>query len=172
MAKSKSTKQQFLTDLSGKLKSAKLVVIADYTGLKVAESEELRRNCDKENVEFLAAKKTLLKIALKEQGIDIETKDLAGSLGLAISVVDEAAPAKIIKDFAKKRQAVAFRAGILEGKLISMEILKQLADLPSKIELLAKTVATIKAPITGLVNVLVGNLRGLVNVLNAVKNNK
>ncbi|MFH0780249.1 MAG: 50S ribosomal protein L10 [Parcubacteria group bacterium] len=172
MAKSKSTKQQFLTDLSGKLKSAKSAVIADYTGLKVSASEELRRNCGKENVEFLATKKTLLKIALKEQGIDIETKDLAGSLGLAISAIDEAAPAKIIKNFAKKHPAVAFRAGILDGKLISMETLKQLADLPSKIELLAKTVATIKAPITGFVNVLAGNLRGLINVLNAVKNNK
>lgn len=171
MAKSKLIKQQFLTDLSEKLKSAKSVVIADYSGLKVLESEELRRDCRKQNVEFVSAKKTLLKIALKEQGIEVDTKSMSGSLGVAISRQDEVAPAKAINNFAKTHNNVEFRAGLLDGRLISMETLNQLANLPTKLELLAKVVGAIKAPVAGLTNVLIGNLRGLINVLNAIKNN-
>lgn len=172
MPKTKQQKEQIISSLSEKLKGAKSVVMADFTGLSVVDTWELRDKCAAEDVELMAAKKTLLKIALQEQGLEMDAKSMPGSLTVAISHGDEVAPAKILKEFSKKHEQVVFRAGVLEGKLISVEMLNALANLPSKIELLAKAVGSIKAPISGFVNVLAGNLRGLVCVLNAIKNNK
>lgn len=172
MAKNKAQKKKIVQDLSEKIKDAKSVVIADFTGLKVADSEALRKKCKEQSVYFTATKKTLLNLALKEQGLDLDAGTLEGSLGVAVSQEDEVAAAKIVKEFAKDHEQVTFQAGMLEGTLISVEKLKQLADLPSKQELLAKVVGSLKAPISGFVNVLSGNLRGLINVLNAIKETK
>ncbi len=79
---------------------------------------------------------------------------------------------KLVKGFSKKHEDIEFQGGILEGQIIDIEELKKLADLPSREELLAKVVGSLNAPISGFVNVLAGNLRGLVNVLNAIKDNK
>jgi large subunit ribosomal protein L10 len=84
---------------------------------------------------------------------------------------DEVAPAKILVDFAKGKEMKIY-GGLLEGKFITAAKVKELAGLPSKLELIALTVRTIQAPISGFVNVLAGNLRGLVNVLKAVKESK
>ncbi|MFH0988203.1 MAG: 50S ribosomal protein L10 [Parcubacteria group bacterium] len=172
MPKTKQQKEKIISALTEKLRGAKSIVMADFTGLTVVDTWLLRDKCVAENVELMAAKKTLLKIALKGQGIEIDAKSLPGSMAVAISHGDEVTPARIIKDFAKTHEQLTFRAGILEGRLISAEALKALANLPSRLELLAKAVGSIKAPISGFVNVLSGNLRGLVRVLDAIKNTK
>ncbi len=173
MPKSKQLKEKVVTDLSNKIKGAKGVVIATHEGLTVVDSQTLRENCKAENVEFVAIKKTLLRRALQEAGIgEVDTKAMEGSLAVAISRDDEVAPARILKTFGKKHEQVAFCGGVLDGAVVTMEQVKFLADLPSKEELLAKVVGSMKAPISGFVNVLSGNLRGLVRVLTAIKDNK
>ncbi|MBT5337794.1 50S ribosomal protein L10 [Candidatus Falkowbacteria bacterium] len=173
MAKTKQQKQEAIDQIVAKIKDAKGLVIANHEGLTVNDSQVLREKCKEQNVEFVAVKKTLLKLALESAGIkDADTKSMTGGLAIAISGEDEVAPAKILKDFAKTHSQVVFCGGVLEGTLVSAEQVGKLADLPSKLELLAKVVGSIKAPVTGFVNVLSGNLRGLVNVLNAIKENK
>lgn len=173
MAKTKKQKQEMVQELTDKLKGAKSTVIFKLEGLPVEATTSLREKCKEENVEVLATKKTLLKLALEGQDIkDVDVKSFEGGLAVAISADDEVTPAKILKDFAKENEQLEFRAGVLEGKLISLETVQQLADLPSKQELLAKVVGSMKAPISGFVNVMQGNLRGLINVLNAIKESK
>ncbi len=173
MPKTKKLKEQIVSGLVDKIKQAKSVVIANQEGLTVNASQELRQKCREQNVEFIAVKKTLLDLALQEIGLnDSNVKSMLGSLAIAISIDDEVAPAKILKEFAKTHEQVAFTGGLLEGSLISLEEVTRLSELPSKLELYAKIVGSIKAPITGFVNVLAGNLRGLVNVLNAIKETK
>lgn len=169
MAKTRKQKEEALASLNAKLKGAKSVVFASYTGLKVVEMEELRKELRKQNITLDVAKKTLLKKALAEQNLkDIEIDAMDSGVAM-ISGADEVYPAKIVNDFAKKHEVVRFFGGIMENKFINIEQIKSLAALPSKDELLAKMVGSIKAPISGLANVLAGNIRGLMNVLKAIK---
>jgi large subunit ribosomal protein L10 len=173
MAKSKQQKEDAVKALQEIISNAKSAVIANHEGLTVNDSQLLREKCKEESVEFIAVKKTLLKLALEASGVnDADVKSMEGSLAIAISQEDEVAPAKILKEFSKTHEQVSFQGGVLEGSLISIEELTKLANLPSKQELLAKVVGSMKSPITGFVNVLSGNLRGLVCVLNAIKENK
>mgnify|MGYP001296096312 CR=1 FL=1 len=172
MPKSRQQKEELVVKVSEKFKGGKSAIFANYCGLNANDTEALRRQLRLEGVDFIALKKTLLTRVLKDNGIEnFDAKELEGSLGIAISK-DEVTGAKILKDFAKTHDKVTFLGGVLEGKLLQVSEVKALASLPSKQELLAKLVGTLNAPISGFVNVLSGNLRGLVNVLNAVKNNK
>lgn len=172
MAKSKQVKVAALTDLNTHLRTAKSVVFANFQGLKVKDTEELRKKCRAENVYFVATKKTLLKKALDEAGLSVDVKTFAGGVAAIFGLSDEVAPAQVTAEFAKTHDVVSIFGGILEGSFIDGAKVNALAKLPSKHQLLGQLVGTLNAPVSGFVNVLAGNLRGLVNVLNAVKEAK
>jgi large subunit ribosomal protein L10 len=173
MAKTKQQKEEIIKTLIERIQNAKLAVVTDLEGLTVNDSQELRSKCKENDVELISAKKTLIQKALEESKIEgLDIKALEGSLSIVTSQSDEVTPAKLIKDFSKDHETVAFRVGVLEGKIVDEATLQQLASLPSKEELLTKLVGSLNAPISGFVNVLAGNIRNLVNVLNAIKDNK
>ena len=172
MAKTRQEKEQTIKTLAESIKSAKSTVLANFQGLKVVESEELRGICRKANVEYLASKKTLLKRALAEAGFDINTQEFEGGIAVVLGQEDEVAPAQIIANFAKSHDTVKIFGGVLEGKFIDEAKVTELSKLPSKLELYSKLVGTINAPVSGFVNVLSCNLRGLLNALNAIKEAK
>lgn len=169
MPKTKEQKEQLLAGLNDKLQSAKSAVLVDYKGLKVNETEELRQILREKQIEFNVVKNTLVKIALKKQGIEFDASIFDKPVAIAFTLTDEVAPAKEINLFAKKHEALEILAGILEHKMIDASAVRQLASLPSREELLAKMVGSIASPLSGMVNVLAGNIRGLVNVINAYK---
>ena len=105
-------------------------------------------------------------------GTIIDPRNIAGNFGTAIAFDDEVAPARVMMTFAKQHEALRMIAGVLEGKLLDREAVLALAKLPSKQELIGKAVGSIAAPLTGFVNVLAGNLRGLVYTLNAIRESK
>ena len=109
-----------------------------------------------------------MNLALKEAGLEIDMQKLEGQISMAISSQDEVAAAKIIAKVAKINENIKMVGGILGTKELSAEEVKALALIPSKQELLAKLVGTLNAPVSGFVNVLAGNLRGLVTVLGAI----
>lgn len=172
MAKTRQTKETAVQELVDGLKNAKSAVFANFQGLKVSESEELRQLCREQGVTYVASKKTLLKRALAELGHEVDTKTFEGGPAVMLGIEDEVTPAQIIAKFAKDHELVTIFGGTLEGKYIEPAMVNDLSKLPSKDELLAKMVGSLNAPVSGFVNVLAGNLRGLVNVLNAVKDAK
>lgn len=174
MPKTKIQKQTDLRSLEAKIKEAKSIVFASYNALGVKESEELRNQLRKEQGEMIVAKKTLLNRALKSAEIEgADAKNFDGQVAVLFSNTDEVAAAKLLKEFRKaNKDKVDFAGGILEGKFINKASVIALADLPSKHELLARLVGTINAPVSGFVNVLAGNLRGLLNVVTAIKDSK
>lgn len=173
MAKSRKQKELTLGDLTEQLGKAKSVVFADMKGLSVKDATELRNKARKENVGVLVAKKTLMRLAFKEAGYEgVDPVSLQGSIVMVTGFDDEVAPAKLAAEFAKDHEALKIVAGVLERKLVAAAEVLALSKLPSKQELIAKLVGSINAPLSGFVNVLAGNLRGLVNVLNAVKDQK
>lgn len=173
MPKTKQQKKVVLESLSEDIKKAKAVVFANFQGLTVSQSEDLRKKCRKEGVEVMVAKKTLLRKICESLGLnDVSPKTFEGGVATFTSEKDEIAPAKIVATFAKTNDKVTIYGGILENKFIAGDYVKNLAALPSKQELLGKLVGSINAPVSGFVNVLAGNLRSLVSVLNNIKEAK
>ncbi|MCX6808954.1 MAG: 50S ribosomal protein L10 [Candidatus Berkelbacteria bacterium] len=169
MAKTRELKSELIDSMNSKFDRAKSAVIVDYKGLKVKESEELRRLLRAKNVEFNVTKNTLVRIAMKKHGIEFDESIFKKPVAIAFAMGDEVAPAKEIDLFAKKHEALEILGGILENKMIDAAMVKKLASLPSKDQMRAQFVGTIAAPLSGFVNVMAGNLRGLVQVLNAYK---
>jgi large subunit ribosomal protein L10 len=172
MAKTRLIKEDEVKKIEESFTTASSVVFSSYDKLTVAKSQILRRALRAAGVSFLACKKTLLERVLKARKLEVNVDELKGSIALAFGTTDEVAPAKILADFAKTNEALKIQGGLLENKFINSSKVLELAALPSKMEMLAQTVRTIQAPISGFVNVLAGNLRGLVNALNAIKDSK
>jgi len=173
MSKLRSKKSVELASLTENFKKAKTAVFSVASGLTVADSQELRRKLKSQQVILQIGKKTLLKKALADNQLPAsELEELRGNVAVAFGLADEVAPAKVLAEFAKSHEKLQLKFGLLDGQIMTLEKVKQLAGLPGKTELLAKLVGTLSAPVSGLVNVLAGNLRGLANVLNAIKNSK
>ncbi len=174
MPKSKIQKQEILRNLTERIKKSKSIIFTGFNALGVKDNEALRSKLRAENGEYYVAKKTLLERALKEQGItNLETKTLDGKIAAVFSYGDEVASAKVVDIFRKdKEDKIFFLGGILDGNLLSKSEVESLAKLPSKQELYAKLVGSLNAPVSGFVNVLAGNLRGLVTVLKAIEEKK
>jgi len=177
MPKTREQKKVAIDELADKIVRAKSIIFTSYAGLDVPGIEQLRAKFREQGVEYKAGNKNLINIALDNAKIDHEdiTK-LEGSIAAAFSTEDEVSAAKVAKEFSKVNNNLGIRAGILkigeDWKYLSEAEVMNLANLPSREELLAKVVGSIKAPISGFVNVLAGNMRGLVNVLNAIKDTK
>ncbi|NUM25195.1 MAG: 50S ribosomal protein L10 [Candidatus Buchananbacteria bacterium] len=173
MAKTRQKKEKMVKDLADKVGKAKSLVFVSFDGLKVKEVEELRRTFRAENVDYLVAKKTLMNVAFKEAGVEgFDSKAFTKEVATVIGYDDEVAPARMVEKFSKDHEALKSIGGVLEGKFVSREKVVELSKLPSRDELLAKVVGSINAPVSGFVNVLAGNLRNFVYVLNAIKSSK
>lgn len=170
MAKTRQQKEEALQALKDSLARSKGTVFARYMGLTVEQIQELRSNLREQDSELFVAKKTLLKLMLEDAGLPKESiDDMDSGVAVVFGYEDEVAPAKIVAEFAKDHDIVEFYAGILEGEIIDTEKVNALSQLPSKQELLAKMVGSMKSPLSGLANVLGGNTRGLVQVLNQIR---
>ena len=168
-------KGEIFRTLKEKVGRAKSLVFVGYNALGVKDNEALRAQLKAENGEYYVPKKTLMNMALKENSIEANIKDLPGKVATIFAYDDEVAPAKVIGNFRKdkeKETKITFLGGILDGRLLSKEEVEALSKLPSKSELYAKMVGSLNAPISGFVNVLAGNLRSLVGVLKAIESKK
>lgn len=173
MPKTREQKEDEVKFLVERLKQARSVVFATYEKLPANKTVELRRLLREKGSGMRAAKKRLLKLALKQNDIDESVVDrFSGSVAAVFGYEDEAAPANVLVNFAKKNEGISVVGGILEHCFIEAQRVTALALLPSREELLATTVGTIKAPLSGLVNVLSGTMRTMVYVLNAIKEAK
>jgi len=97
---------------------------------------------------------------------------LPGQIAVAASEQDEVMPARLLKKFQKDNEALAILGGILEKKFVAEAKILELADLPTRDELIARVIGSIRAPLAGLVNVLQGGMRNFLNVLSAIKDQK
>jgi large subunit ribosomal protein L10 len=170
MALTKTQKTDVITEVSGLLGSSKLTVVAKYEGTGVKALQSLRRDARANGTTVKVVKNRLVIQALKDTETfkDTDTSALQGMLLYAFNSEDEVAPAQNLQAFAKLNPTLEFVGAITsEGQFMAAEDVKALASLPSKEQLRAMLVGTIAAPLSGFVNVLSGNVRGVLNVLNA-----
>ena len=158
--------------LMKQMTEAKGVVFTDFRGISVAQDTKLRRKLREAGVEYSVIKNSMASIAAKDAGIEGLDNYLKGPLSMASSTKDPVAPAKILSDFSRENRILDIKGGLLAGKPITAEEVKALAALPSREVLIARMLGGFQAPITGLVNVLQGNIRNLVYALEAVRKQK
>ena len=168
----RAKKEQVVAELHGKLQRASATILTDFRGLTVAEVTNLRDALAAEQVEYQVVKNTLMRLASKDTGAAVLEPVLKGTNAIAIGYGDPAVPAKIVKKFSKTNEKLKVKAGALGVRLLNVDQLSALAELPPREELLAKLLGTRKAVPTGLVTVLSGVPRAFVGVLAAIQRKK
>lgn len=147
-------KKQAVAQIVEALKSAQAGVLVDYRGLTVEQDTNLRNELRKGNVQYFVAKNTLIRFAAKEVGLDNLDEILHGPTALAVCADDPIAPAKILADFAKKNEKLELKSGFMDGKVMTLDEVKTLANTPSKETLIAKMMGSLNSPVSGLVRLL------------------
>ena len=154
-AKVLSEKQAIVADLTNKLQNAAAGVLVDYKGITVAEDTALRAELRKNNVEYAVVKNTLLRFAVNSCGMNELDGLLNGTTSLAICQDDPVAPARVINDFAKKIDGrFEIKGGFMDGKVMPLDEVLALANIPPLPVLQAQVLGTMLAPISGLACVL------------------
>ena len=173
MQQNKAQKEAVVKEVAQKAKDSKALVFANFKGVTVKDLISIRKELAKTGSSWQVMKKTLLTLALKDAGIDINARELEGQIGVAFSS-DEVSAAKVLAEFAKlnKDTQLKIEGGALGTKTLTPAEIKALAKLPSQDELRGQLVGTLQAPISGFVRVVAGNLRGLVQVLKAIEESK
>lgn len=146
--------KKVVADLVEVLKSAQAGVLVDYRGITVEQDTQLRNKLREAGVEYKVVKNTLTRFAANEVGYQELDSSLHGPTALAISSTDPVAPAKVLSDFAKDVEAIEIKAGFLDGKVISLDEIKTLANTPSRDVLIAKIMGSLNSPISKLVRTL------------------
>lgn len=162
-------KKQIVEEIKEKISNSQAVVLVDYRGLDVQEVTELRKKYKEAGVEYKVYKNTLMRFAFKDAGLEDFNEFLTGPNGIVFGIEDPVAPAKITSEFAKDHKKLEIKAGIVDGKIINLDEIKNLASLPSREVLIAQVLGGLNGPISGFANVLQGNIRNLVYALNAIR---
>ena len=156
---SRTEKEKVVADLGQMFEESSNIFVTDYLGLNVAQVTEFRKNLRNQNIKYVVAKNTLLRLAAKEKGYENLLEYMDGPTAVAFGMDDPTVPAKAIHEFSKKNGKPEVRVFYADGQLYFSEDLKGLADLPSRDELIARIVGSIGAPLSGLVGTLDGLLR-------------
>jgi len=171
--KKKSEKQQDLDQLKSELAKVSTVILTTFQGITVEEDTKLRRAVQAAGGKYKVVKNTLAELAGTGTPAANVLKDLKGTHSIAYTQTDPVALAKALTKIAKDVPAFQFKSGVVEGKVISIAEIKQLAEMPSKEELVSKIMFLLNAPaqrIASALNALPRNLA--VTVSEAVKANK
>lgn len=146
-AKVIQAKQEAVDVVAAKLRESATTVVADYRGLNVAQVTELRKQLREAGIEFQVLKNTLLRRATAAAELTELDEVLTGPTAIAFSGEDAVAPAKILNDFAKKNDALKLKGAVVEGRVVSAEEVKALAELPSREGLLSMLLSVLQAPV-------------------------
>ena len=147
-------KKPIIEEIQSSIKDAKSVVVVDYRGLTVEQDTRLRKTLRESNITYKVYKNTMINFAI--QGTEFEglAPYLEGPTAIAISTEDATAPARAICKFAKEAPKLEVKAGIVEGTAYDAAGITQIASVPSKEELLAKLLGSMKSPISNFARVI------------------
>ena len=161
-------KQKIVAEVAEKMKSAAGGVLVNYQGITVENDTKMRAEMRVAGVDYFVIKNTLLKRAANEAGFDELGSVLENMTAIAVCNDDPVAPARILCSYAEKIETFSIKAGFVDGRVINASEVDALSKLPSKEVLVSKVLGSLNSPISGLVNVLSGNISGLARVLKAL----
>src|SRR5580698_3027925 len=171
--KKKAEKVKQSEELKSQLATVSTVILSTFQGITVEQDTKLRRSVEAAGGHYLVVKNTVAERAGAGTPAEGLLKNLKGTNSIAYTKTDPVALAKILTKVAKDVPAFQFRAGWVEGRVISIQEIKQLADLPSKEELISKIMFMLNSPAQRLATVNGAVARNLAVVVSeAVKANK
>ncbi|MFN3134251.1 MAG: 50S ribosomal protein L10 [Candidatus Kryptonium sp.] len=162
-------KSKIVEEISEKIARSKGLVLADFTRMTVAEVNELRRELKSAGVDYKVVKNTLLKIAMQNVGgYDGLFKYLEGPTAVAFGYDDPITPVRLIKKVKGKIEKPSVKAIFIEGQVYDGSKLDEIANLPSKSDIIAGIIGSVIAPASGIVWTLNAVLSELVLVIDAI----
>ena len=167
-------KQEAVKELNEVFQKATAAVLANYQGIDATSITAMRASMRSKSVEFRVVKNTLAKLAAKNTPFEALDASFTGPISVLVSYDDPIAPAKALADQGKadKKKTPKIICGLVEGKMISAEGVKALADLPSREALLGQMLSVFQGPTTNFVGVFSSLLRKLVGILDAIREKK
>lgn len=168
----KLTKEKMIKELLTDLKERPDFFITNYMGSSVADLENVRKSLRPSSSSYFVVKNSILNVVLDQLKIEDLKKLVDGGVGLSLSGGDYLATTKALVNFAKTHEKFQIKGAYIDGKLIGVDKIKEMAALPSREALLSQVVGGIKAPITGFVMVLSGVVRKFVYVVDAVRTSR
>jgi len=166
MAVSKAKKTEQVQELSSELKGVSSVIVATYSKLTVAQDYELRKTLRTSGAKYRVVKNTLAERASKGTKVEEVLKNLSGVTSIAYTQGDPVALAKALSKYAKDNPEFTFKAGVVEGRVVSINEIQALATMPSKEEIYSKLLFLISAPAQRLVTVVNAVGKDLAVVIN------
>ena len=154
MAVTRAKKKEQVEKLSSDLKNVSTVIVSTYTKLTVAQDFELRKALRANGAKYRVVKNTLAERAAKGSRIEEALKNLEGVTSIAYTQGDPVALAKALAKYAKDNPEFTFKAGVVEGRVISIKEIEALATMPSKEEIYSKLLFLLNAPAQRLVTVM------------------
>ncbi|WP_249872531.1 50S ribosomal protein L10 [Oceanobacillus saliphilus] len=140
-------KKQVVDEITEKFRASQTAVVVDYRGLDVSEVTALRKELRDAGIEFKVYKNTMARRAVEAIELNDLNEVLVGPTAIAFSNDDVVAPARILNNFAKAHDALEIKGGVIEGKVASLEQIKELADLPNYEGMVSMLLSVLQAPI-------------------------
>ena len=140
-------KKQIVAQLSERIANSVAGVVVEFKGITVADDTAMRKELREAGVEYTVVKNTLLGLAIKGTGVEGMNTVLEGTTAIATSAEDYVAAARILNNYAEKVESFNIKSGYLDGEVISLEKIKELATLPSRETLLSMVANVFSAPI-------------------------
>ncbi len=172
MALKRKEKEALVQELKEKFSRCVSVIMTDFTGVNVSDSNALRQKLRESGADYKVFKNTLLKRAAEGTSVEVLSDRFVGPNAVAIAYDDPVTVAKVLVEFAKKNEALEIKGGMLDGKYMDAEGIKALSKLPSREVLLAQLLSVMVAPATNMVQVLAAVPRKMLYVLKAIQEDK
>lgn len=148
VSRSNQCEKVVVEEITGKFNDSQSAVVVEYRGLSVAEVTELRKSLREEDVEFKVYKNKLVQRATESAGYAEINDKLVGPNAIAFGHSDAVAPARILANFAKDHEALVIKAGIVEGKVLEVEEINEIAKLPGREGMYSMLLGMLQAPVS------------------------
>jgi large subunit ribosomal protein L10 len=165
-------KAQAISEFNESIGKATNAFLIDFKGITVPQVTELRKQVRETGSEYVVVKNTLALIAVKDSPLKTLEKQFTGMTAVAFNRTDAVALAKALTKFAKDVPTVQFKGAMLNGQIVPAAEIQNIANLPTRDELVSKLLFVLQSPIRGLVTVLNANIRNLAVVLDQIAKQK
>ncbi|HJQ36401.1 MAG TPA: 50S ribosomal protein L10 [Thermoanaerobaculia bacterium] len=165
-------KAQAISEFNEGIGQATNAFLIDFKGITVPQVTELRKQVRESGSEYVVVKNTLALIAVKDSPLTQLSKQFTGMTAVAYNATDAVALAKVLTKFAKDVPTVQFKGALLAGQVVAPSEIQNIANLPSREELVSKLLFLLQSPIRGLATVLAANIRNLAVVIDQIAKQK
>jgi large subunit ribosomal protein L10 len=173
MAKKRAEKKKIIQNLTLLLKKVPSFYWVDFRGLKATDEVALRKKLREQNIGYQVVKKTLLFKAFQENKLEIPVDAFDGQIALSYSYEDELSPLKALENYINKEKIpLRILGGFSQGKYLTADEVKKLAQLPSRKELLGQLVFTLQYPYFSFIKICQAHLQKFLIVLDKISQKK